>query len=130
MLVRKIKADNDMTPRTKRYTARMTEGFEKLHAEMVTLQKEREAQRELLQTRKKHGKGKRVLLQNKFVFSTPEVLKITVEAESGKVKKKGASTTRPVPNTARPNKEEHCYSEGSHSESESSVIVVAHSRRS
>lgn len=128
MLVRNINAANDLTPRAKRYTARMTEGFEKLHAEMVTLRKQRDAQTELLQTRKRHNKGKRALLQNRFVFSTPEVL-ITIEAETGKVKKEGAPKIGMSQNETWPEDDKNEDGETLDTECESSVIVVAHPRR-
>ena len=88
MLMRNINAASDLTPRTKRYTGRMARNFERLHTEMITMVQERDAQRQLLEARKRRKTGKRVMLQNKFVFSTPEVLKITMEAESSSVRKK------------------------------------------
>ena len=82
VLMYNINGASDLTPRTKRYTGRMARGFERLHTEMVTMIQERDAQRQLLEARKKRKTGKRVMLQNEFIFSTPEVLKLTMEAES------------------------------------------------
>jgi len=82
VLMRNINSASDLSPRTKRYIGRMARGFERLHTEMVTMIQERDAQRQLLKARKKRKTGKRVMLQNKFIFSTPEVLKLTMEAES------------------------------------------------
>jgi hypothetical protein len=97
LLTPNINGASDSTPRTKRYTGRMAWKFERLHTEMVTIVQERDAQRQLLEAHKERKTGKRVMLQNKFVFSTPEVLKITMEAESTSGKKKrreGVKDTR------------------------------------
>lgn len=76
LLIRNIHGASDLTPRTKRYTGRVARGIERLHTEMVSIVQERDAQRRLLEARKKRKTGKRVMLQNEFVFSTPKVLKL------------------------------------------------------
>ena len=130
LLIRNINSASDLTPRTKPYTGRMARGLERLHTEMVTIVQECDAQRQLLEARKKRKKGKRVMLQNKFVFSTPEVLKITMEAESTSSKKKGSPRGKdPVQTTELLSDHDECINE-SDVESEGSVIVVARAMRS
>jgi hypothetical protein len=130
MLMRNINGASDLTPRTKRYTGRMARGFERLHTEMVTIVQERDAQRQLLEARKKRKTGKRVMLQNKFVFSTPEVLKITMEAESSSAKKKRRAKGKHAVQATEISSEDDVHIEDSDIESEGSVIVVARPMRS
>lgn len=125
LLMRNINGASDLTPRTKRYTGRMARGFERLHTELITMVQERNAQRELLEARKKRKKGKRVMLQNKFVFSTPEVLKITMEAESTSGKKKRRAKAKDAAQASELLSNDDVYMEDSDVESEGSVIVVA-----
>lgn len=127
LLMRNVNSASDLTPRTKRYTGRMARGFERLHAEMVTIVQERDAQRQLLEARKKRKTGKRVMLQNKFVFSTPEVLKITLEAESTSGKKKGRKRAKDTVQAAEILSSDDVHMDGSDIESDGSVIVVARS---
>ena len=49
---------------------------------MIIMRKELKQQKELLNARKKHSKGKRIALQNKFMFTIEEVLEIAKKAES------------------------------------------------
>ncbi|ODQ74657.1 hypothetical protein LIPSTDRAFT_70344 [Lipomyces starkeyi NRRL Y-11557] len=53
--------------------------------------------KELLQTRKKRTKGKRIKLQGEFVFSTEEVLKIVREAEEKPKAKRPRGRPRKLP---------------------------------
>lgn len=130
LLMRNINGASDLTPRTKRYTGRMARGFERLHTEMVTIVQERDAQRQLLEARKKRKKGKRVILQNKFVFSTPEVLKITMETESTSGKKKRRGKVKDTVQATKILSDDDVYMEDSDIESEGSVTVVARPMRS
>jgi hypothetical protein len=130
MLMRNINGASDLTPRTKRCTGRMARGFERLHTEMITIVQERDAQRQLLEARKKRKTGKRVMLQNKFVFSTPEVLKITMEAESSSAKKKRRAKVKHAVQATAISPEDDVHMEDSDIESEGSVIVVARPMRS
>ena len=102
----------------------MDRGFKRLHAEMVTIVQERDAHRQLLEARKKRKTGKRVMLQNKSVFSTPAVLKIVMEADSTSEKKKRRGRAK---GTVRVTKilSDAVHIEDSNLESEGSVIVVA-----
>ena len=72
----------------KRYAERMTRAFETTQSELTTIRKELTEQRELLQTRKKRKKGKRVALKRKFVFTTKEVLDIVKAVEANIAAKK------------------------------------------
>jgi hypothetical protein len=130
VLMRNINSASDLTPRTKRYTGRIARGFERLHTEMVTMIQERDAQRQLLEARKKRKTGKRVMLQNKFIFSTPEVLKITMEAESLSAKNKRRRGLADGLQTSKVLSDDDQHIDDSDVESEGSVIVVAHTMRS
>jgi hypothetical protein len=78
----------------KRYAERMTRALETTQSELITIRKELAEQRELLQSRKKHKKGKRVTTQGKFVFTTAEVLQLVKEAEEASEAKKGHKRPR------------------------------------
>jgi hypothetical protein len=64
-------------------------------------------------------------VQNKCVFSTPEVLKITMKAESTSRKKKRRGGIKDTLQTLRVWSNDDVYIEDSDIESEGSVIVVA-----
>jgi hypothetical protein len=130
MLMRNINGASDLTSRTKLYTGRMARGFERLHTEKIIIVQERDAQRQLLEARKKRKTGERVMLQNKFVFSTPEVLKITMEAESSSAKKKRRAKVKHAVQATAISPEDDVHMEDSDIESEGSVIVVARLMRS
>jgi len=130
LLMRNINAASDLTPRTKRYPGHVARQFERLHTEMITMVQERDAQRQLLEARKKRKTGIRVMLKDKFVFSTPEVLKITMEAESTSVKKKRYGKVKSAMPATENSSDDDLYIEGSDMESEGSVIVVACPMRS
>jgi hypothetical protein len=130
LLMRNINGASDLTPRTKRYTGRVARGSERLHTEMVTIVQEQDAQIQLLEARKKCKTGKWVMLQNKFVFSTPEVLKITMEAESISRKKRRRGGVKDALQTLKAWSNDDVCIEDSDIESEGSVIVVAGSMRS
>jgi hypothetical protein len=59
----------------------MTRLVESQNTKLTILRKELKEYKEMLETRKKRTKGKRIKLQDEFVFSTKEVLKIVREAE-------------------------------------------------
>jgi hypothetical protein len=70
------------------------------------------------------------MLQNKFMFSIPEVLKITMEAESTSGKKKRRKRAKDTVQTTENLSEDDVYIEDPDIESDGSVIVVARSMRS
>ncbi|RAL64950.1 hypothetical protein DID88_001541 [Monilinia fructigena] len=75
-------ADNDsLASPTRRYAKRMTRLVESQNAEIALLRKQLADAQEVIETRKKRTKGKRVKLQGQFVFSSEEVLKMVREAE-------------------------------------------------
>jgi hypothetical protein len=116
---------------TRRYAKRMTQLVESQNAELTILRKELQECRELLQTRKKRTKGKRIKLQGEFVFSTEEVLKIVREAEEKPKEKRprGQPRKRPIEEVEEVEEEEEV--EKSSSESELDVIhCVARRTRS
>ena len=65
----------------RRYGERMTQAYEMVHSELITMRKELRQQRELLNARKTRSRGKRIALEGRFVFTTEEVLQIAKEAE-------------------------------------------------
>ncbi|RAL60428.1 hypothetical protein DID88_000203 [Monilinia fructigena] len=91
----KALADNDSlaSPPTRRYAKRMTRLVESQNAEIALLRKQLADAQEVIETRKKRTKGKRVKLQGQFVFSSEEVLKMVREAEDKPKEKKATRTT-------------------------------------
>ncbi|EDN99230.1 hypothetical protein SS1G_14090 [Sclerotinia sclerotiorum 1980 UF-70] len=83
---------------TRRYAKRMTKLVESQNAEIALLRKQLADAQEVIETRKKRTKGKRVKLQGQFVFSTKEILKIVHEAEEKPKEKKlrGRPRKRPI----------------------------------
>ncbi|ODQ70194.1 hypothetical protein LIPSTDRAFT_58111 [Lipomyces starkeyi NRRL Y-11557] len=81
----------------RRYAKRMTQLGESQNAELTILRKELQECKELLQTRKKRTKGKRIKLHGEFVFSTEEVLKIVREAEEKPNAKRPRGRPRKLP---------------------------------
>lgn len=65
------------------------------------------------------------MLHNKFVFSTPEVLKITMEAQSTSGKKKRRARGKDTVQTTEILSDQDGHINDSDVESEGSVIVVA-----
>ncbi|KAI0990833.1 hypothetical protein K3495_g17354, partial [Podosphaera aphanis] len=66
---------------TRRYAKKLCQLVESQNAEISILQKEVSAYKELLENRKKRTTGKRIRLQDEFVFSTEEVLNVVRDAE-------------------------------------------------
>ena len=75
----------------KRYIHRMTHAFEATQSQYATVSKRLAEVEELLRTRKARKKGKRVSLQGRFVYTTPEVLEVTRAAEEKSRKKRKRS---------------------------------------
>ncbi|RAL58500.1 hypothetical protein DID88_004004 [Monilinia fructigena] len=95
----KALADNDsLASPTRRYAKRMTRLVESQNAEIALLRKQLADAQEVIETRKKRTKGKRVKLQGQFVFSSEEVLKMVREAEEKPKEKKprGRPRKRPI----------------------------------
>lgn len=65
----------------RRYTQRLTRAVESTQSELVTILQQLIETQELLCTRQKRKRGKKILLKGKYVFSTEEVLEIAKEAE-------------------------------------------------
>jgi hypothetical protein len=109
----------------KRYAERMTRALETTQSELTTIRKELAEQRELLQTRKKRKKGKRVALKGKFVFSTQEVLDIVKEAEAETAAKKSRKRPRKRSISVEIEEAEEDELENVSSESDSDCIILA-----
>lgn len=109
----------------KRYIARATSALEKSNSENTLLRKQNSEQRELLKTRKKRTKGKRVALQGKFVFNTEEILEVVRKAEAETAKKKTRKRKRNASPTPELEDIIEDVPEQEDSDSEGSCIDVA-----
>ena len=114
----------------RRYAQRMTRLVETQSAELSILQKELKECKELLQTRKKRTKGKRIKLQGEFVFTTEEVLKIVREAEEKPKEKRprGRPRKRPIEEVEKEDEIEEVESSSSDSELELDSCVARRTR--
>lgn len=79
----------------------------------------------LLTVRKKRKNGKRIMLKDKYVFSTREVLEIAKEAEVQASHKKGGRKPRKQLNSVKIDSDDEEVLENGSSEYESDCIVVA-----
>ena len=79
----------------------------------------------LLTVRKQRKNGKRIMLKDKYVFSTQEVLEIAKEAEVQASHKKSHRQPRKLVDTVKLNSDEEEVLENGSSEYESDCIVVA-----
>jgi hypothetical protein len=109
----------------KRYAERMTRALETTQSALITIQKELAEQRELLQARKGRKSGKRVKLKGRFVFSTAEVLQLTVEAEGATAARKGCKRPRKRSISVEIEGDADGVFENLSSDSEGDCIVVA-----
>ena len=109
----------------RRYTAWLATIAESTHTELITARKELKSAKEILNTRKKRTKGKRVALEGKFVFFTQEVLDIarTAEAEAETKKKRKQPRKRTIDEAL--DEEEAEILENVSSSSDSDCIIVA-----
>ncbi|EDN94559.1 hypothetical protein SS1G_10433 [Sclerotinia sclerotiorum 1980 UF-70] len=115
----KALADNDsLASPTRRYAKRMTRLVESQNAD------------EVIETRKKRTKGKRVKLQGQFVFSSEEVLKMVREAEEKPKEKKprGRPRKRPIEELEEETEEEEPESSSSDLELELDECVARRTR--
>ena len=95
------------------------------HTELITARKELKSTKEILNTRKKCTKSKRVALEGKFIFSTQEVLDIARVAEAeAETKKKHKQPHKHTINKTI-NEEEAKILDNESSLSDSDCIVVA-----
>ena len=88
LLVSMLNEVPSLSDSVRRYTARLATMAESTHTELITARKELKSAKEILNTRKKRTKGKRVALEGKFVFFTQEVLDIARAAEADAEAKK------------------------------------------
>jgi hypothetical protein len=86
--------------------------------------------KEILKTRKKRTKGKRIKLQGEFVFSTKEVLKIVREAELKSTEKRprGRPRKRLIDEVEEEIEEEEVENDSSDSELELEECVARRTR--
>jgi hypothetical protein len=123
-------SSNSPASPTQRYAKRMTRLVKSQNSELTILWKEVKEYKELLETRKKRTKGKRIKLQGEFVFSTEEVLKIVREAEVKSTEKRprGRPRKRPIEEVEE-EIEEEVLENGSESELEECVVHRTRSTR-
>ncbi|APA05500.1 hypothetical protein SS1G_09941 [Sclerotinia sclerotiorum 1980 UF-70] len=127
----KALADNDsLASPTRRYAKRMTRLVESQNAEIALLRKQLADAQEVIETRKKRTKGKRVKLQGQFVFSSEEVLKMVREAEEKPKEKKpqGRPRKRPIEELEEETEEEEPESSSSDLELELDECVARRTR--
>ncbi|RAL67798.1 hypothetical protein DID88_008525 [Monilinia fructigena] len=127
----KALADNDsLASPTRRYAKRMTRLVESQNAEIALLRKQLADAQEVIETRKKRTKGKRVKLQGQFVFSSEEVLKMVREAEEKPKEKKprGRPRKRPIEELEEETEEEEPDSNSSDLELELDECVARRTR--
>ncbi|EDO00500.1 hypothetical protein SS1G_06902 [Sclerotinia sclerotiorum 1980 UF-70] len=127
----KALADNDsLASLTRRYTKRMTRLVESQNAEIALLRKQLADAQEVIETRKKRTKGKRVKLQGQFVFSSEEVLKMVCKAEEKPKEKKprGRPRKRPIEELEEETEEEEPESSSSDLELELDECVARRTR--
>jgi hypothetical protein len=115
-----------------RYAKQMTRLVESQNTKLTILRKEVKEYKEILETRKKRTKGKRIKLQGEFVFSTKEVLKIVREAELKSTAKKprGRPCKRPIEEVEEVEEQEEEEIGSSNSESESENCMAYRTRSS
>ena len=109
----------------RQYITRLIIMAESTHTKLITARKKLKSAKEILNTRKKHTKGKRVALEDKFMFSTQKVLDIArvAEAEAETKKKHKQPRKRTIDETI--DKEEAEILDNESSSSDSDCIVVA-----
>ena len=129
-------SSNSPASPARRYAKRMTRLVESQNTELTILRKEVKEYKEMLETRKKRTKGKRIKLQGEFVFSTKEVLKIVCEAELKSTKKRprgrprGRPRKRLIEEVEEQEEEEEEEINSSNSESELEECVARRTRSS
>ncbi|APA05658.1 hypothetical protein sscle_01g004280 [Sclerotinia sclerotiorum 1980 UF-70] len=108
----------------------MTRLIESQNAEIALLRKQLADAQEVIETRKKRTKGKRVKLQGQFVFSSEEVLKMVREAEEKPKEKKprGRPRKRPIEELEEETEEEEPESSSSDLELELDECVARRTR--
>ena len=112
----------------KRYIARLTSTLEKSNSENTLLRKENKEQQEILQYRKERTKGKRVVIEGKFVFNTREILEVVEKAEAESSKKKPRKRQRTKSPTPEIEEEGEEILEILSEESEGECIIVTQRR--
>ncbi|KFY18563.1 hypothetical protein V493_08507 [Pseudogymnoascus sp. VKM F-4281 (FW-2241)] len=125
-----MESSDSPTSPTRRYAKRMSRLVESQNAELSILRKEVKEYKEILETRKKRTKGKRIKLQGEFVFSTEEVLKIVREAELKPTEKRprGRPRKRPIEEVEEEIEEEEVKNDSSDSELELEECVARRTR--
>ena len=103
----------------------MTQIYKIIHSKIITMCKELKQPKNFFKICKKYSKSKKVVLQNKFVFITEEILQITKETKSINATKNAQKWPRKHPiQTVLDNKEKKMLNNNSNS-SDSDCIIVA-----
>ncbi|KFY94645.1 hypothetical protein V500_03121, partial [Pseudogymnoascus sp. VKM F-4518 (FW-2643)] len=116
----------------KRYVDRVTCIAETQNTELTILRKELQEKNQLLQARKTHTKGKRVMLEGIFVYRTQEVLEIAQKAEikSATKQPRGRQKKPLIKETEDEEEDNDPINVSSGSECESVIVVERRTRSS
>ena len=77
-----LQKSTDLFFPAKHYSKWMIQMYEIIHNKTITMHKKLKQQKIFFETCKKHSKNKKITLQNKFVFTTEEILQITKKTKS------------------------------------------------
>ena len=115
----------DLLSPTRCYGERMTQVYEMVHNEMITMRKELKQQKKFFEACKKCSKNKKIALQSKFVFMIEEMLQITKETKSINATKSVQKRLRKRPIQAVLDNEEEEMLDNNSNGSDSDCIIVA-----
>ena len=109
------------------YTTQLIMIIEFTHTKLITTQRKLKSAKEILNTRKKRTKNKKVALKSKFVFSTQKILNIARTAEAKtKTKKKHKQPRKHTIDEALDEKKAEILKNVSSSSDSDCIIVARH----
>lgn len=108
----------------KRFLSRATQLLEIQNTELTILRKQYAITKELLESRKRRKKGKRVALEGRISLSLPDVLEIARKHEAEVMKKKATKMRKKHAPTPKVDEEDENMLDDDMSESEGSDIIV------
>ena len=120
-----LQKSTDLFFPAKCYGEQMTQTYEMIHNEMITMHKELKQPKNSFETCKKCSKNKKMVLQSKFVFTTEEMLQITKKTKSINATKSAQKRPRKRPIQAVLDNEEEEMLNNNSNGSDSDCIIVA-----
>ena len=72
----------DLFSPIKHYNKQIIQIYETIYNKMITMHKELKQQQKMFNAHKKHSKNKKITLQNRFMFTTEEILQIIKKTKS------------------------------------------------